>query len=76
MALDFSRFQPLTVMLPPQMRTQLQRLADQDMLTLSDVVRRACRREIEHHGGQLVLDDAPVAAAPSPTKPRRTKARR
>ena len=42
-----SKLQPLTINVTDPIRDGLQKIADREVLSLSDVVRRACRAEIE-----------------------------
>lgn len=43
------KLQPLTINVTDPIRAGLQAIADREVLSLSDVVRRACRVEIERH---------------------------
>ena len=53
------KFQPLTINLTDPIRDGLQKIADREVLSLSDVVRRACRAEIERRDfGEPARDDA------------------
>jgi hypothetical protein len=41
------KLEPITVNVTPSIRVELERIANREILSLSDVVRRACRFEIE-----------------------------
>jgi hypothetical protein len=41
------KLEPITVNVTPSIRDGLEKIADREVLSLSDVVRRACRFEIE-----------------------------
>jgi hypothetical protein len=53
-----SKLTPLTVNVTPPIRDGLQRIAEREVLSLSDVVRRACRAEIERRDSNEARDDA------------------
>ena len=60
MPLDRShpKFQPITINLPPQLRADLQAIADREVGTLSYIIRRACLAAVERHKREEARDDA------------------
>lgn len=52
------KFQPLTINVTDPIRDGLQKIADREVLSLSDVVRRACLAEIERRDRGEARDDA------------------
>jgi hypothetical protein len=51
-------FSPLTINVTTPIRDELQRIADREVLSQSDVVRRACLNEIERDRDEAARDDA------------------